>query len=119
MNVPQPPTSADRERAIAEYRRIVASRATATAAVASPSLFQKAANFASAAAQHVAAGAPMASDEEIARRHAICVGCEFFDGKACTKCGCPVRREKAYLSKLSWADQSCPVGRWGPVARIG
>lgn len=80
-----------------------------------PSFFQKAVNFAAAAAKHVAAGAPMASDEEIARRFAICQGCEFFDGKACAKCGCPVNRERAYLSKLSWADQSCPVGKWGPA----
>ena len=81
-----------------------------------PSLFQKAANFVTAAANHLAAGAPMASDEEVARRFAICQGCEFYDGKACSKCGCPVRREKAFLSKLSWADQSCPVGKWGPAA---
>ena len=80
-----------------------------------PPLIKRVANFATAAAQHVAAGAPMASDEEIARRHAICVGCEFFDGKACMKCGCPIVREKQYLSKLSWADQACPVGKWGPV----
>ena len=82
-----------------------------------PSLLARISNFATAAAQHVAAGAPMASDEEIARRHAICVGCEFYDGKACIKCGCPVKRERAYLSKLSWADQSCPVGKWGPALK--
>ena len=81
----------------------------------SVSLLEKARNFTSAAIRHAAAGLPMASDEEIARRHAICVGCEFYDGKACVKCGCPVKREKAYLSKLSWADQACPVGQWGPV----
>lgn len=80
-----------------------------------PSLMQKAANFATAAAQHIAAGAPMASEEEVARRFAICQGCEHYDGKACKKCGCPVKREKAFVSKLSWADQSCPVGKWGPA----
>lgn len=79
------------------------------------SLLTKAANFATAAAKHVAAGAPMASDEEVARRHDICRGCEHFDGKACRQCGCPVVRERKYLSKLSWADSSCPVGKWGPV----
>lgn len=81
-----------------------------------PSLMKRAANFAAAAAQHIAAGAPMASDEEVARRFSICQGCEFYDGKACSKCGCPVVRERKYLSKLSWADQSCPVGKWGPAA---
>ena len=76
------------------------------------SLLQKAANFAASAARHVAAGAPQASDEEVARRFAICEGCEHFDGKACRQCGCPVVREKKFLSKLSWAGESCPVGKW-------
>ena len=78
-------------------------------------LVQKAANFAASAAKHVAAGAPQASDEDVARRFAICEGCEHFDGRACRQCGCPVVRERQYLSKLSWADSSCPVGKWGPV----
>ena len=79
-----------------------------------PSLAAKAANFATAAAKHIAAGAPMASEDEVARRFAICQQCEHYDGKSCRKCGCPVVRERAYLSKLSWADQACPVGKWGP-----
>lgn len=78
-------------------------------------LLQKAKNFAAASAKHLAAGAPMATDDEVARRFAICQGCEHFDGKACRQCGCPVVRERKYLSKLSWADSSCPVGKWGPV----
>lgn len=78
-----------------------------------PSLVQKAANFATAAVQHVAAGMPMASDEEVARRFAICQACEHFDGDACRKCGCAVKRERTFFSKLSWASQSCPVGKWG------
>jgi len=65
---------------------------------------------------HVAAGMPRASEEEVARRFAICQGCEFFDGKACTKCGCPVVREKQFVSKLSWANERCPAGKWGPVS---
>lgn len=78
---------------------------------------EKVANFATSAAKHIAAGAPRCTDEEVAARHAICVGCEYFDGKSCTKCGCPVSRERAYISKLSWAGESCPVGKWGPVER--
>jgi hypothetical protein len=82
-----------------------------------PSLLQKAANFGTAAAQHVAAGAPMASEAEVQRRHDICTACPHFDGKACGLCGCPVQRERKWLSKLSWADQKCPdePPRWGPV----
>ncbi len=83
-----------------------------------PSLLQKAANFAAAAVHHVAAGAPMASEADVQRRHDICTACPHFDGKACGKCGCPISRERAWLSKLSWADQSCPDDppRWGPVS---
>lgn len=79
-----------------------------------PDLLTKARNFAASAAQHVAAGAPLASEEEVARRFAICQQCEHFDGRACRQCGCPVVRERQYISKLSWADQACPVGKWGP-----
>jgi hypothetical protein len=80
-----------------------------------PSFLTKVKNFAVASAQHVAAGMPMASDEEIIRRHDICRACEFFKDNACQKCGCPVVRAKKYVGKLSWADSECPAGKWGPV----
>jgi len=70
-------------------------------------------NFASAAVSHVAAGMPMASDAEIIRRHDICLTCEHLMNDACKLCGCPVSRVYGYLSKLSWADQECPAGKWG------
>ena len=78
-----------------------------------PSFLTKVKNFAVASAKHVAAGMPMASDEEIIRRHDICQACEFFRDNACQKCGCPIVRAKQYVSKLSWADSECPVGKWG------
>ena len=81
-----------------------------------PSFLQKVRNFASAAASHVAAGMPMASDEEIIRRHNICLTCEHLQNNACNLCGCPVSRVAGYVSKLSWADQECPAGKWGPVS---
>lgn len=77
-----------------------------------PSIATKAANFATSAAKHVAAGMPQATEDEVARRFSICQGCEFFDGKACRKCGCPVVRERKFLSKLSWANEKCPAGKW-------
>lgn len=80
-----------------------------------PSLLQKVANFAVSAAKHAAAGMPLSSDEEVARRFAICQQCEHYDGKACKKCGCPVKRERQFLSKLAWANESCPAGKWGPA----
>lgn len=79
----------------------------------SPNFLTKVKNFAAATAQHVAAGMPMASDEEIIRRHDICLGCEHLVDNACTQCGCPVARVRGYVSKLSWADSECPVGKWG------
>jgi len=84
-----------------------------THAKSPPSLITKAANFAASAARHVAAGMPRATDEEVARRFAICQGCEHFDGKACRQCGCPIVRERQFISKLSWANEKCPAGKWG------
>jgi hypothetical protein len=97
------------------YERVF--RACDAAPIEPVSIVQKAVSFAAAAAQHVAAGAPMASQAEVARRHDICTACPHFDGKACGLCGCPVNRERTWLSKLSWADQKCPDDppRWGPV----
>ena len=77
---------------------------------------QKALNFAASSAKHVAAGMPQATEEQVAERFAICQSCDHFDGSACRQCGCPVVRERKFLSKLSWAGESCPVGKWGPVA---
>jgi hypothetical protein len=82
---------------------------------AGPSLFRQAANFAASAARHVAAGMPQATQEQIDQRFAICKQCEHFDGKACRLCGCPVVRERQFVSKLSWANEKCPAGKWGPV----
>jgi len=82
-----------------------------------PGFIEKVRNFAAAAAGHVAAGMPMASDEEVVRRHDICLGCEFLHDNACVKCGCPVSRVRGYVSKLSWADQECPEGKWGKETR--
>ena len=80
-----------------------------------PSFLTKIKNFASAAVSHVAAGMPVCSDEEIIRRHDICLTCEHLKDNACQLCGCPVARAAGYVSKLSWADQECPAGKWGKV----
>jgi hypothetical protein len=88
---------------------------TAAATIEPPSMLGKAWNFASAAAKHVAAGMPQCSQEQVDARFAVCQACEHFDGRACRQCGCPVVREKAFVSKLSWANERCPAGKWGPV----
>lgn len=79
------------------------------------SLVAKARNFATSAVKHLAAGAPRCTQEQIDARFAICQTCEHFDGKACRQCGCPVVRERQFISKLSWAGEKCPAGKWGPV----
>ncbi len=78
-----------------------------------PSFLTKVKNFATAAVSHVAAGMPMCDDAEIIRRHDICLTCEHLRDNACQLCGCPVARVAGYVSKLSWADQECPAGKWG------
>ena len=82
-----------------------------------PGFLEKVKNFATATAGHVAAGMPMASDEEIIRRHDICLDCEHLQNNACTQCGCPVSRVRGYVSKLSWADSECPIGKWGKTTK--
>lgn len=82
-----------------------------------PGFLAKVRNFASAAVSHVAAGMPTCTDEEIIARHDICMTCEHLKDNACLLCGCPVARAFGYVSKLSWADQECPAGKWGRIER--
>jgi len=79
------------------------------------SFAQKLTNFAKATAQHISKGMPMCNEQQILERHSICEGCEFFRDKTCTKCGCPISRDRLFASKLAWADQACPIGKWLPI----
>jgi len=76
------------------------------------SFSQKIKNFAGAAINHLKTGMPTCTEEQIIKRHDICMTCEFFKEDTCTKCGCPLFRNKMFASKLAWADQECPVGKW-------
>lgn len=88
-----------------------------------PSLARKAVNYGKAIAQHVAAGRPMASDEVITTRFAICQSNECGLYKSVGEgageclhpsCGCRLKALGVRgASKLRWSDQSCPVGKWG------
>ena len=69
---------------------------------AAPSTLKKAANFAGALAQHVAAGLPVVSDEEYEARLAQCNNCELRHGDVCTSCGCNLSH------KAWWKEQRCP-----------
>lgn len=89
-------------------------RAIASADVAVP-LYRLWWNFAWAWVQHAQHGFPVTPEHARAQRLAICKGCEFYVNEKCKKCGCGVKNKAAWLDKLGWADQRCPVGKWGPV----
>jgi hypothetical protein len=55
------------------------------------------------------------SQYQIDSRLEICNGCEFYQNNTCLKCGCSLSRDKTFMNKLYWTDQSCPIGKWGPV----
>jgi hypothetical protein len=82
-----------------------------------PTLVQKAANLTKAAARHVANRGRQCTDEEIAARYAICESCPLLMDEHCThkNCGCRISPKRAIVSKLSWASESCPVGKWAAV----
>ena len=77
-----------------------------------PSFLIKIQNFLTALYKHMMSGARRTSAQERHRRYDICSSCEFFDGSACTKCGCPISRQARFISKLDWADQHCPIDKW-------
>ncbi len=55
------------------------------------------------------------SQEQIDARLSVCKSCEFYDKNTCLKCGCSLSRDKVFMNKLYWPDQSCPIGKWGPI----
>lgn len=74
--------------------------------------YEKLYNFSYAIIKHIMTGAKRTTLKERTARLNICTGCEYYDGVACTKCGCPITRYQQYISKLDWKDQKCPVGKW-------
>lgn len=79
------------------------------------SLILKIKNFAKALYFHIGYGLPKCTQEQIDKRYLICLGCEFYDAcnKECLQCGCNVLPQKKFLNKLAWADQKCPIDKWG------
>ncbi len=83
-------------------------------------------NFSIAALKHVAKGNPTCDQDEVTRRFEICKSnkCGFYVEKGADKgicahvsCGCNLAGEVAYLNKLAWPEQSCPMGFWGAVIK--
>jgi hypothetical protein len=85
---------------------------------AGPSLARRAVNFAGAAAAHISHGRPETPPAEVKRRLASCESCLGPLGywnplrRSCAhpQCGCNMDL------KVTWADMSCPIGRWPAVA---
>jgi hypothetical protein len=87
-----------------------------------PPLTDRAINLAKATANHIKTGSKYVSQDIIDARLNICKECPLFlktEGKVggtCThaSCGCNLSRERQFLNKLYWADQKCPLDKWGP-----
>ena len=103
---------------VAAYHAKLAERDSAPPP-AMPGFLERVGNFATSAIRHVGEGAPRCTDEEVAARFAICQSneCGLFKDNRCRKCGCGVSGQRGLVSKLSWAGESCPVGKWGPITR--
>jgi len=92
-----------------------------------PGIIKRTGNFAKAATQHMLHGQPKCTQEEINRRFEICKTneCGFFEKQGdrgfCKhrSCGCNINLEEIYLNKLAWADQECPIGKWGKINKNG
>ena len=94
---------------------ILCQKSLSRSGVDKPTFIKKIMNFANSTVSHIKSGMPTCTNEQIIQRHDICLGCEFFSDDTCTKCGCPLIRNKQFVSKLAWADQECPVGKWGKI----
>lgn len=81
---------------------------------AEPSLLAKAGALATSLQTWMRFGFAVASDEDVAKRRAICEPCPFWEGEAylgagkCSKCGCSG-------IKLKLATSKCPIGNWDAV----
>lgn len=75
------------------------------------SLAGQAAGLAKATARHVANGLKNVSEEEQARRRAICTECEYYNAKR-DRCGVCACKLGGWLNKLRWASERCPKGKW-------
>ena len=82
-----------------------------------PSFSKRLKKFTLDAIKHIGKGMPTCTQEEIDERLAICGECKWFKGGTCLKCGCACTKNKKFLNKLAWADQKCPIGKWGEIEK--
>jgi ssDNA-binding Zn-finger/Zn-ribbon topoisomerase 1 len=66
---------------------------------------------------HVWSGFPKCNHQQILERYKICLSCDSYDilDSTCGECGCNINMKKQFLNKLAWADQECPLKKWGKV----
>lgn len=66
---------------------------------------------------HVYAGFPKSTQTQILDRFYICHQCEMYESnlQQCLMCGCNVNKKKIFMNKLAWADQKCPLDKWGKI----
>jgi hypothetical protein len=91
-----------------------------------PNLLRKIGNFSHALGGHLYKGMPTVSQSELDERLKICQECpllrkEGLVGGVCTheNCGCNIKDEVTFLNKIAWADQECPIGKWGKIEKSG
>lgn len=73
-----------------------------------PPLPQRVIDFVRASIEHIKAGRPKRTEEQVAACLAVCETCpeKVPDQDRCKKCGC-------YLKlKAQWAGQRCPLKKW-------
>lgn len=95
-----------------------------------PSMFQKGINFGKALLKHVLNGSPRSTSEAILKRLEVCQSCPMYKvlpekkipkhlqhltvGTCMHKsCGCYLHKAEVFPNKLAWADQECPLQKWG------
>lgn len=66
---------------------------------------------------HVYAGFPKSTQAQILDRFNTCQQCEMYSSQLeqCLVCGCNINKKKIFMNKLAWADQKCPLDKWGKI----
>ena len=84
----------------------------AVAEADTPLLAGQAWRFVKALTRHAADGLRKCTQEEVNHRLSICQLCPAFTGDRCRECGCRCNERKAFLNKLAWRSEGCPLGKW-------
>jgi hypothetical protein len=78
-------------------------------------MYHKVKKFLYALYWHIYRGLPKTNRIDLLYRYQICKQCNSFENYTCLECGCNVNDKSIFLNKLAWADQECPLGKWGKI----